>query len=213
MTLADLWEQSYALQNSWLDGRSRAQLTQLLSELNRINADDSDCRLLRAYLAYHFPCDITEHIDIEADLLAVLYAQKTNTTARLYLAHYYYDHGQYEAASQQLEEVNSAEYARVGQTWRSLKITEMKLSTKLYQRPIGVSYDDLVSFLERLQGVRSEDAAVPLELVTALMINRVELEDEWGREAIQRLGIRLRGLIDEIAGSHILQQELGTLVG
>lgn len=207
----NLWERVYALQATWPDEAALPDLAQLKADVDTLPAGGPERGLLRAYMAYHFCCGVTQSIDIESELRGVLKFDQTNTTARLHLGHWYYDCREYADAIRELEQVDVNEYVRAGQQWRAVKIQELLLAARLQCGRIEESLAELDGLLQKIRSTPPDELAVPTELVLALVEHREEVERHCGIERRKMLGLELRDTIDAVAGPEVLKEETAAL--
>ena len=205
----ELWERANELHASWPNQESKRHLHGLLGLLS--NRQDNDSRILRAYLAYHFPCEETYRICVESELLSVVRTAPANTTALLYLAHYYYDNCEYHLALTQLNKLNPSTYEKEEQYWRALKIRELALASRLYMDASSVEADDVSGLLTDMMQLDASEVSVPVELVCSLAANKPSIDEAWEQGDASSIGQQLRHLVDLVAGEDVLEEEIEAL--
>lgn len=213
-----LWDKVYSLRGDFpYPSREASQsfsdnLESILIAINQLENQDGEASLLRAYVAYHFPCELTSKVDIEDELIRVLSVNPENTTARLYLAHYYYDSRRFSESLTALNSVDRKAYENIGQLWRSLKILELTICSKLYLSLADVKADEIMDLCDMLEQAGSEDAAVPSELAEAMLANKSELVRAWGSENLASVVNKLRRTISQVSLEGTLKDKLDSLI-
>ena len=195
-----LWERVYALLSKSSNDDILPQLDQLMVDIDAVSINIAEKALLTAYLAYHFPCGITEQIDIESELNMVLQHDPTNLTAHLYLGHWYYDCRQFSKAIHEFEQIDVDTYLCAGQNWQAIKIHELLFAAKVHCGSLEGMYVTLEQLLQEFRNTSPDNLAVPTELVMCLHEHRDRLEAEWGPNVMKRLAPDLRKIVDAIAG-------------
>lgn len=208
-TISDIWYDAYDLLGQ---SASNSAVEQLVRSVARCEGDNREKSLLRGYIAYQFPCAATSGIDIRDELESVLASDPGNTTARLYLSHYNYDNRNYEQAIFYLEHIDVRKYVHAGQAWRAQKILEIKLAAHIHLYMSRISPDEVLNFIGKLRSLGPENAAVPSELVHALVATKTDLKRIWTEPALRRVVLELRSVIDAIAGVTALKRETDVLL-
>jgi hypothetical protein len=207
-TMDQLWTSVYEMRAAQAAGENDDEdVSNAITKLNQCNGSTGEIALLRGYIAYHFVCEATKDIDVEFEFRSVLNGDPRNTTARLYLAHYYFDSGRYSDALKYLEQIDREEYNVVGQKWRALKIEEMSLAARIHLSVETVPPDDVVEFAKELHSDGVENAAIPSELVDCLLTNRSSVLRAWSPSVLRSVVTHLRKAIDEIGGTSLLKDK------
>ncbi|MCA9118585.1 MAG: hypothetical protein H6822_03880 [Planctomycetaceae bacterium] len=212
-TTQTLWNLAFKLQLDWPSSDARSELSSLVTKVESLPDSDCEKRLLRGFLAYNFSAHATASVDIESDFKSVLTTDPTNTTARLYLGHFYFDSRKYQLAIEQLERIDIQEYLSAGQTWRALKIRELIIASRIHCDQLHESVRCLEQLVLDLMQEHPENIAVPVELVSSLYEQRSTLCSVLGGERATNIANDLRMIVDRTASSDVLTKEIHGIAG
>lgn len=121
------------------------------------------------YAWYLLPEDSQiRHEQVLRNLGEALRQQPENPYARLYLAHHYFDLGQFALALPILQEFRPDFFEGFGQGWRDVKIAEMALCCILEMHETAKVEAAMADFLERTRRLNGKDLPEPRELNATL---------------------------------------------
>jgi len=121
------------------------------------------------YAWYLLPEDSQiRHEQVLRNLGEALRLQPENPYARLYLAHHYFDLGQFALALPILREFRPDFFEGFDQGWRDVKIAEMALCCILEMHETDKVEAAMADFLERTRRVHGPDLPEPRELNATL---------------------------------------------
>lgn len=188
-----------------LDSNAPSNLFSKIESDNSLNKVDQ--ALLQGYLGYHFKDNLPQ-VDCEAEFIFVLEQEPENQWAIYFLGCHYFDHGCYSRALDLFQKINLESCS----LWSKIKMRELIVSCYLHLNEFRKAEGLLLPLLHESNTASTEDYALPIELMQALV--------EWHGEFSIVIGIDLYHqiikLLDTVLKKHdltsVFRYEMALLV-
>lgn len=150
-------------------GAKAATLREAIDLLSTLDMSSAKIAYALGYAWYLVPEDTQfRNAAILRFLSAALRAQPDHRYARLYLAHWYFDTGQFSRALPLLLEFAPAEFASHQQPWRDVKNAELILACVLALQDVSQIDGAVQELLQRVSRLDADQLPRPAELVAVL---------------------------------------------
>lgn len=151
----------------------RHALERAIEAFEALGEDSAKVSFARGYAWYLMPEDSQlRHEQVLRNLGEAIRQQPQHPFARLYLAHHYFDLGQYVLALPILREFTPEFFSGYGQAWRDVKVAEMVLCCVIEVRDENTVGPAMKDLLQRANRVGPEDLPELREL-TAMVCRKI----------------------------------------
>jgi len=156
------------------DSLKSKEINRILNLLDSYNMEEYQLFYLKGFLWNQFPFDNEERENqVEFNLKKSIELKSDYIYSKTELSYFYYDQRKFQNVIDLLDSVDLSFFEERGQLWKSLKLQELLLTSKLYSfnQVDKILYNDFLGLISSYMYLPDEELAVPIELANSVLGN------------------------------------------